>query len=368
MMNRTFAAWTRRAARAILLASLFTLTAFAAPGPIPNPPFSEADIGSPGMAGSATFDPATMAWTTSGGGGDIWGAADQFHFVYMSVSGDCTLTARVSVQGNTDPWAKAGVMIRETTAAGSKFAFAAVTPGNGHVVQWRDTTNGGANWPGSSESGGIPYYIRISRQGSTFTGYSSPDGVAWTALGTVPITMTAATVVGLAVTAHNNGALSACSFDNFSIEDGAGISLWPPPPAAPVLSIATPQNYTPVVNLSWTAPASVAPVTAYAVYRGSASGNETFYQTVSGATTGFSDTGVSFGGTYFYVVQAMAGTAASPDSNEVSGSPQSLPPRTTTIGGENDSCGCGTAGPVGEGAFLGIGLLAVVLLLTAVRR
>jgi hypothetical protein len=357
----------RPAVRGATLAFLSSLMAFAAPGAIPNPPFSEADIGAPGSAGSATFDPATMAWTAAGGGGDIWGTADQFHFVYMSLSGDGTLTARVTSQGNTDPWAKAGVMIRETTAAGAKFALAAVTPGNGHVVQWRDTTDGGANWPGSSEGGSIPYYIRLTRQGTSFTGYSSPDGVAWNTLGTVAITMTASTLAGFAVTAHNNAALSTVAFDNFTIEDGAGNALWPPPPAAPALSIATPQNYTPVVNLSWTVPASVAPITAYAIFRGSAAGNETLYQTVSASTTTYSDTGVFFGGTYFYVVQAASGAAASPDSNEVSGSPQSLPPRTTKLGSENDQCGCGTAGAPDFGAVAG-GAALLLLLSLALRR
>ena len=318
----------RYAARAVLAVFLLALLGFAAPGPIPNPPFSEADIGAPGMAGSATFDPATMGWTCNGGGGDIWGNADQFHYVYMSVTGDCRVTCQVTAQGNTDVWAKAGVMVRETTAAGSTFAMAAVTPGNGHIFQWRATTDGAAAWPGSSEGGSIPYWVRVTRVGSTLTGYSSADGQTWATLGTISITMTATVNVGLAVTAHNNGALSNCSMTNFTIDDNAGTSLWPPPPNPPTLSIATPQNFSPVINLSWTPGSSVAPITGYSILRGSASGNETPYQTVGAAATGYSDTGVSFGTTYFYVVQAMVGTTPSADSNEVSGAPQPLPPRT----------------------------------------
>jgi len=66
------------------------------------------------MAGSATYNAGT--YTVNGGGADIWYTSDQFNYVYQSLTGDLTLTARVASQQNTDGWAKAGVMIRETTA------------------------------------------------------------------------------------------------------------------------------------------------------------------------------------------------------------------------------------------------------------
>ncbi len=70
---------------------------------------------------------------------DIWGTADEFRYVYQSISGDFTVTARLSSLTNTDPWAKAGVMVREGTAADARHALTAVTISNGLAFQRRAT-------------------------------------------------------------------------------------------------------------------------------------------------------------------------------------------------------------------------------------
>src|SRR5690348_15504545 len=106
--------------RHIVVHSVFIVVVLAclgAAGPIPSS-WTEADIGTPGVAGSSSWDPVTDVWAVNGGGGDIWNTADQFHYVSRTLSGDCELVAKVLTQGNTNVWAKAGVIIRETTAAG----------------------------------------------------------------------------------------------------------------------------------------------------------------------------------------------------------------------------------------------------------
>src|SRR5262249_46001706 len=74
--------------------------------------WSDLDVGAPGQAGSASVSDGT--YTVSGGGADIWGTSDQFHYVYQSSAGDLTITARVTSQQTTNPLAKSGVMIRAT--------------------------------------------------------------------------------------------------------------------------------------------------------------------------------------------------------------------------------------------------------------
>ena len=81
------------------------------------------------------------AYTVSGSGADIWDDADQFQYAYQQVTGDFRITARVVSMTNTDVWAKAGVMIRETTDAGSPHAFAAMTQANGMAFQYRPTSD-----------------------------------------------------------------------------------------------------------------------------------------------------------------------------------------------------------------------------------
>ena len=72
-----------------------------------------------GLAGSASF--CGGQFTISGSGADIWGTADAFQFVYVYVpiSTNCDIRARVVSVQNTSNNAKAAVMIRETLAAGS---------------------------------------------------------------------------------------------------------------------------------------------------------------------------------------------------------------------------------------------------------
>jgi hypothetical protein len=105
-----------------------------------KPPFpsgwNDADIGSPNLAGSANY--SNGVYTVFGSGADIWGTSDQFHYVYTTMTGDGTMIARVLSQDYTDPWAKAGVMMRQSLDADSPYAFVFTTPGNGTDFQWRD--------------------------------------------------------------------------------------------------------------------------------------------------------------------------------------------------------------------------------------
>jgi subtilisin len=98
----------------------------------------------------------------------------------------------------------------------------------------------------------------------------------------------------------------------------------PTPPAAPTLSGSASEGS---VDLTWTAPTNDggAPVTGYAIYRGTSTGTATPYATVGNVLT-YADTSVTGGDTYWYEVAAVntAGTGAR--SNEVSATPPAPPP------------------------------------------
>ena len=172
------------------------------------------DIGAVGAAGS--HSQAGEAWTVVGSGVDIWSNADEFHYVYMPLEGDITLTARVASMTNTDAWAKVGVMIRETLDANSTHAMALVTPGNGAGVHTRRVT--GQQTYYTMGPGTAPYWVRVVREGDVFKSYTSSDGQNWTLITTDTIVMSEPTVyMGPAVTSHNDGALCTAVFDNISI-------------------------------------------------------------------------------------------------------------------------------------------------------
>ncbi|MCL5280024.1 MAG: carbohydrate binding domain-containing protein, partial [Planctomycetes bacterium] len=163
-------------------------------------------------------DKGNNAFTVVSTGTDIWGNSDQFRFVYQTLSGNGSITAKVDSLTRSDAWSKAGVMIRESLEAGSKHASVVVTPDNSCSQQYRNSTGGAsasADWTGTAVT--APYWVRVTRTGNSFKTETSPDGKTWTALGAEQnITMVANVYLGLAVTSHNASAYSTAEFSNVS--------------------------------------------------------------------------------------------------------------------------------------------------------
>ena len=183
--------------------------------------WSDADVGSPGAAGSGSFDPASSTWTLNGGGSDIWGSADQFNFASQHLVGNGSVTARVTSLSNTNAWAKAGVMLRNDGTASAAFANVDVTPGNGVTFQWRTSACAAA---ASVTIGGLvaPVWVKLSRYANAFSAYYSSDGQAWTPIGTAQtISISANALAGLAVSAHDDAALTEATFTNAAVAAAA---------------------------------------------------------------------------------------------------------------------------------------------------
>jgi regulation of enolase protein 1 (concanavalin A-like superfamily)/fibronectin type 3 domain-containing protein len=178
-------------------------------------PWADSDVGIVRQAGSSSG--SNGVYTVKGSGADIWDTSDGFHYAYRTLSGNGQIIARVTSVSNTDPWAKAGVMIRETLSASSKHAMVAVTPGNGIAFQRRTSTGGSSSHTGTSSSLKAPYWVRLIRSGNTFASYYSANGTTWTLLGSATISMGQKVYIGLAVTSHNASALATATFDNVSI-------------------------------------------------------------------------------------------------------------------------------------------------------
>src|SRR6187402_1825181 len=75
------------------------------------------DIGSPKIAGYATWNAASQVYTLSAGGVNIWAQRDEFQYAYRKMKGDFIIQAQVEFQGaGTDPHRKAGIMARASIA------------------------------------------------------------------------------------------------------------------------------------------------------------------------------------------------------------------------------------------------------------
>jgi hypothetical protein len=181
-------------------------------------PWTCADIGSPTPAGSQSFDPNTSTWTINAGGADITGTSDQFRYAWQTLTGDGSVIAYVASQTGTSSGAKAGVMFRTSTDPGAPNYAVVVTPGQGIKVQVRQTQGGGTTKL-ANPAGAIPTYLKITRSGSTFTAYTSTDGITWTLIPGSTITLSLGTTLlaGLAVTSHNSGALCTVVMNSVAV-------------------------------------------------------------------------------------------------------------------------------------------------------
>ncbi|MEV4509079.1 ABC transporter permease subunit [Dactylosporangium sp. NPDC049525] len=106
---------------------------------------------------------------------------DQFHFVHQPMTGDGTVTVRVSAQADSGAWAKAGIMVKASAVSGAPYVALMVTPDHGVLLQGNATTElrrpdaRGDRW------------LRLTRSGQAFTGAESADGSAWHDVGTVTV-------------------------------------------------------------------------------------------------------------------------------------------------------------------------------------
>ena len=177
-------------------------------------PWQRSDIGNPAAPGDAG-DPEGL-FTIAGSGNDIWNTTDNFHYVYQPAIGDCEIVARVLSVGNTNPWSKAGIMIRETLDADSKHASSFVTPTNGVTFQQR-TATGGTSVNIRAAGLTTPHWLKLKRTGDTFTASRSADGASWTEFTSGTITMGSNVYLGLAVCSHNDGVTTTATFDMVAV-------------------------------------------------------------------------------------------------------------------------------------------------------
>ncbi|MDX3106575.1 hypothetical protein ACIBO5_22705 [Nonomuraea angiospora] len=185
-------------------------------------------------------------------GPDGTAVRDKYYFVHQPLKGNGSITARVSdmtgqvrlpdavpgvrnVQEGVVPWAKAGLLVRQSLQQGTPYAAVMLTGAHGVRMQYNYTHD----VPGGPHNG--PQWLRLTRSGDTVTGYESDDGKTWTEVSTVELTGLPETVeIGLFATSP--GALwdmakafaqATATFDRITLQgangswrrDDVGVSL-----------------------------------------------------------------------------------------------------------------------------------------------
>ncbi len=174
------------------------------------------DIGDVNFAGSACYNDGTFSITASGN--DIWDYADGFRYTYRTITGDGEVLARIVSLDHTDDWNKAGVMIRETLAPGSRHAMVFISSANGASFQYRPTTDGLSYEQTIIPNVAPPYWVKLIKSEETYTAFISPDGVSWTQVGdpiTIGFGLDVPVYAGIVLTSHNINELAHATVDSY---------------------------------------------------------------------------------------------------------------------------------------------------------
>ena len=193
--------------------------------------FTSLDVGAPQLAGSAVT--VATGWDIIAGGSDIWETSDQFHFVFREILGDFDVAVRVESFTPAHLYSKAGLMIRETLAAGSAHLmfvlFADNAPRNNnlgaHEMQFRATAGSACQavypavrppappeFPAAFPSS----WLRVTRRGNHFTACASIDGKNWKVYAEQVLELTGTLKVGPSLTSHNPEVLAKAAFRDFT--------------------------------------------------------------------------------------------------------------------------------------------------------
>lgn len=199
--------------------------------PLPSP-WQAADIGDVGRAGFVALADAD-SFTLNGGGQDSFQGSDALYFVSQPISGDVTITARVTaVQQYWDN--RAGLMLRESLAPGARYAAIVSRPSDSRM-SGTSGVNEGAELRVKAAAGArprtlagvdarMPNWLRLSRAGNAIYAYTSSDGVAWTFLGSQTVALGATAYVGASVSSSRHGVWATASFDHVLVQPGAFVT------------------------------------------------------------------------------------------------------------------------------------------------
>ncbi len=174
-----------------------------------------------GVSGNVTESGQVLTLTSSDG--TIWDTSDRFHYLYQgSISGDFAVSVKLNSMGgnNGQYYPKAGLMVRESTAANSKHVMLMRVDRTNDELQFARRTSTGGNTTGSyHELPALPQWLRLVRQGNEFHAYYSTDGNTWVEHGASPYTvsLTGTVLVGLVIAGGDGGPDDPAEFDDFSL-------------------------------------------------------------------------------------------------------------------------------------------------------
>ena len=175
------------------------------------------DVGDVGIAGLVQFAQDGNNFTAQGGGGDIWGTADAFTYYYQFLKDDGQIVVKVKSLEDTAQFAKAGLMIRESLDPSAAQVLVDIIPSGAIELLTRESTAAETRWIGSRSPSPFPIWLKLARSGTRVNAFTSSDGLVWSDVGTAFTTnLPSDTLIGVAVTSHDEGVVTTATFDSLS--------------------------------------------------------------------------------------------------------------------------------------------------------
>lgn len=176
------------------------------------------DVGAPPLKGATEFSAASGEYKITGSGADIWGRADQFHYLWRQMSGNFTLaaTAKFLTEGNAHR--KAVLMLRKSLDTDSPFVHLAIHGDGMPSVQFRNTKGDTVNTVDFPVEGPGTWKLKLERQGATITVWAGKDSAPLRELGHTNYQAGNPVLVGLGVSSHNAEALNTVAFSDVTVE------------------------------------------------------------------------------------------------------------------------------------------------------
>jgi dipeptidyl aminopeptidase/acylaminoacyl peptidase len=170
---------------------------------VPLGPFDgHGDVGSPKIAGSATYNAVSQEFALAAGGVNMWAQRDEFHFVWKRMTGDFILQARVELLGKgVEPHRKAGWMVRPSQEADAPYVDAVVHGDGLTSLQFRRTR--GAVTEQKESTLKAPDVIQLERKGGAYIFSAAKYGDPFTVVEVADVVLGDEVLVGLVLCAHN---------------------------------------------------------------------------------------------------------------------------------------------------------------------
>jgi|GEM_PF-2066497 surface protein len=260
--------------------------------------WSSTDIGSPAIAGFATY---TDDQYSVSGNGYISGTFDSFHFVYQPLEGNGEIVGQLLSAENTGTVGYHGIMIRETLDTDSQFVSNMYHRSRAF---FKSRSNGAIEEQSEETKNLLPLWFKLERLDDLFITYISDDGETWQETHRATVVMGDNVFIGLTANAHSLDKITKGTWQHVQVFADAER-------LAPPTNVTIEASINDEVTLTWQDNSNNE--TGFRIER-AVRGNPLVFEVVAevGAnTTFYQDDGLTLGTHYVYRIVAVKGNVSS---------------------------------------------------------